>query len=77
LKVAITGSTRGIGLAITTLLKKDNIEVLELTRDMLDLSTLAIDTINLSNVDVLINNAAIEQIGIYKEYSYKSMLIAQ
>jgi short-subunit dehydrogenase len=74
LKVAITGSTRGIGLSITTLLKKDNIEVLELTRDMLDLSTLAIDTINLSNVDVLINNAAIEQIGIYKEYSYESII---
>jgi short-subunit dehydrogenase len=74
LKVAITGSVRGLGLAITRVLRENNIEVIEINRDILDLSTLSVDNINLTNVDVLINNAAIEQISLYKDYTYKAII---
>jgi short-subunit dehydrogenase len=74
LKVAITGSVRGLGLAITALLRENNIEVVEINRDILDLSTLSVDSIDLTKIDVLINNAAIEQIGLYKDYTYKSIV---
>lgn len=76
MKVAITGSTRGIGLAITKVLKESSIDVLEIDRRTLDLKSLAVDTIDLSNVDVLINNAAIDTLSdtLYKNFSYLSIV---
>ena len=72
MKVAITGSTRGIGLSIATLLRDNNIEVLDINRSTLDLKTLEVDNISLTAVDVLINNAAIDTTDniLYKDFSY-------
>lgn len=72
MKVAITGSTRGIGLSIATLLRNNNIEVLDINRSTLDLKTLEVDNISLTAVDVLINNAAIDTTDniLYKDFSY-------
>ena len=58
MKIAITGTTTGIGKACVDLFKKENFQITEINRNQLDLDNIElIKNIDLSNHDVLLNNA--------------------
>lgn len=58
MKIAITGTTTGIGKSCVDLFKKENYQVTEINRNQIDLNNIElIKNIDLSNHDVLINNA--------------------
>lgn len=58
MKIAITGTTSGIGKACVNLFKKENYKITEINREEIDLENIElIKDIDLSDHDILINNA--------------------
>ncbi len=73
MKIAITGTTKGIGKALKEEFKKVGHTVLEINRNTYNFDNpIDICNINLMNIDVLINNAG-HELGIGK--SYEKMLV--
>ena len=75
MRVAITGSSRGIGLAIAQLLRKRGLEVIDLSRAVIELAYLDVDSISLQGIDILINNAATDTTPTaYSDLDYDAII---
>jgi len=68
MKIAITGTTKGIGKALKEEFEKSGYTVIEINRNIYDFEKpISMCDINLENIEVLINNAG-HELGLGKSY---------
>jgi len=76
MKVAITGTTSGIGLSTAGILESEGYDVLRLNRQQIDFRFLeSLKSVNLKGFDILINNAATQtQDKLFKDITKENII---